>query len=335
MNAIQKILITVILTTVIISCKGSFLEAEGPPGRRDYTITVDTIVMQPRQFDTVWGAEEESVWAGGYIIWDFNGTNWSPHFDTPAYRINTIFGFSETDVWAVNSEGRIYHYNGESWILNYVHGPEFNNPYTLADIWGLSPNNIYVVGGKYLKSGFQGLILHYNGNEWKELEIEFIKTYFRWIRKGQQSSNFYLIGNNIDLTYPDSSRIFEFSENKLKEIYIGEPFKESEPYINTVGGEIYFAFNKKIHRYRNKQFQTVRSLDHKDFKNIFYGRSLNDLILPTRYGIMHYDGETVEYLYYNLTFIGMDYCLFDNGFIGIGFDINNYLNLVVRGTLKK
>jgi len=330
-----KLSITIILlTSLLISCEGSILEPEIPAGRRDYTIVVDTIDMQPLQFNTVWGSSMDNLWAGGYKFWNYNGSKWSSHFDTHAYGINAINGLSESNIWAVNHEGHIYHYDGLNWELNYRHGPDGNNPYFLADIWIDSPNNVYAVGGKFIRNGLQGIVLKYSSGEWKEVEIDSIKTFFRRIKKGNAGSKYYLIGNNVDLTYPDSSRIFELNGTKLKEIYLGEPFKESQPHINVINGNIYFSFNKTIHKYWNNQFIPVRNIDHPDVLNFFYGRSLNDLILPTAYGIMHYDGRSIEYIYKNPSFFGYAYHVFNNGFVAVGFDRNSFLNLIVRGTLK-
>jgi len=46
-----------------------------------------------------------------------------------------------------------------------------NYLYSLNRIWGLGPNDIYAVGGEGTPAGDVGIIYHYDGKEWRRMEI--------------------------------------------------------------------------------------------------------------------------------------------------------------------
>ena len=54
-----------------------------PPGRRDYTWTVDTLAYEPYGIEMdLWGANPKDVWMvtvnGLHAIWHYNGSVWFP-----------------------------------------------------------------------------------------------------------------------------------------------------------------------------------------------------------------------------------------------------------------
>ncbi len=91
---------------------------------------------------------------GGFIEWE--------KVEGPvATDLTAIFGFSETDIWAVGDGGAIIRYDGQTWKA-----VESNTSATLLDVWGSAPDDVWAVGGD---DEFDGVVLHYDGNQWSEV----------------------------------------------------------------------------------------------------------------------------------------------------------------------
>jgi hypothetical protein len=93
-----------------------------------------------------------------YTILYFNGTDWT-RMDTALVapgkgRLHSLWGFSNSSVFAVGDDGVILYYNGTSWIQM-----SSGTTADLLGVWGSSSNQVYAVG-RY------GTILFYDGLEW-------------------------------------------------------------------------------------------------------------------------------------------------------------------------
>ena len=71
--------------------------------------------------------------------------------------LNSIWGSSGNDVFAVGEGGTILHYNGSAWSP-MASGTTEN----LKGIWGSSGSDVFAVGAN-------GVILHYNGSAWSPM----------------------------------------------------------------------------------------------------------------------------------------------------------------------
>ena len=71
--------------------------------------------------------------------------------------LNSVWGSSGTDAFAVGNSGTIVHYDGRTW--NEISSGTTNDLYA---IWGNSRNDVFVVGAS-------GMILHYDGSTWSEM----------------------------------------------------------------------------------------------------------------------------------------------------------------------
>lgn len=110
-----------------------------------------------------------SVWApasnDAYIAWSspdggstgkvyhFDGRAWSVVASAPA-ALESAWGTSGRDVFAVGREGWILHYDGSAWSAFTTGRFEF-----LRGIWGSSPQDVFVAGPP-------DSILHYDGARW-------------------------------------------------------------------------------------------------------------------------------------------------------------------------
>ena len=109
------------------------------------------------------------VWApasnDGYIVWSspdggltgkvyhFDGRAWSVVASAPA-ALESAWGTSGRDVYAVGREGWILHYDGSAWSAFTTGRHEW-----LQGIWGSAPQDVFVAGP-------QDSILHFDGARW-------------------------------------------------------------------------------------------------------------------------------------------------------------------------
>ncbi len=335
--------LTAVVTIIIISisCNDNPVGPgnEPPPGRRDYIITVDTIDVIGEVFKSIWGTSENNMWAvgdGSRDLWHYDGETWTALHPLSGSQ-NSIYGFSENDIYIASNEGWIHHYNGSTWYEQFRYGPDGNNPNHFTDIWGYSPTDIYACGYFRENKKSYGLIFHYDGKKWERVNIPKIEGQI-WQVRGDLNNRQkqYFIINNVDFQPPDSSRIFELSGNNIREIYYGQfyTWERSNPFIETVGGKLYFGFNRKIHSFDGKNFLVEKIIYLENYSNWFNGRSINDLILATVDGFVHYNGSEVKYLYQNEnTFLVFDYTITDNSFFAVTEDFDNKLRLIIKGVL--
>ena len=84
---------------------------------------------------------------------------WTTQKSGVTRTINAIWGFSDTDIWAVGAGGAILHYNGGGWSLQP--SPTDQNLY---GIWGPAPGELWAVGKA-------GTALHFDGIGWSSVTI--------------------------------------------------------------------------------------------------------------------------------------------------------------------
>lgn len=56
--------------------------------------------------------------------------------------LNGIWGFGQSDVWAVGIQGTIFHFDGTSWKKVF----KSTNPSCLGDVWAASATRAFAVG---------------------------------------------------------------------------------------------------------------------------------------------------------------------------------------------
>lgn len=81
------------------------------------------------------------------------------HYPEPPLEnwLLSVWGTSETDVWAVGQPGIILHYDGSTWTMDTV------DTDILSAVWGTSPTNVFACGS-------DGDIYRYNGSKWSKME---------------------------------------------------------------------------------------------------------------------------------------------------------------------
>ena len=169
------------------------------PPMTDWTWSLETVDGSSNTF-TVWAASETAIWmAGGYrTLWFYDGISWSSRSGSlppSTANTNTVFGFSETDVFLAGQRG-VERFDGFSWttILSGVG--------ELFGIWGKAPSDFFVSG--------DGRFLHYNGTSWTNIPTG-LSTSFNLHRLlsvwGSDSDDVYVGGYGARILHWDGSHL--------------------------------------------------------------------------------------------------------------------------------
>ena len=153
----------------------------------------------------VWGSSASDVYAAGdsCTILHYDGNTWSPVSSGTTYEkcaLMSVWGSSSSDVFVLGNEANAggavvgtfaLHFDGASWNAmalpaNYrIAG----YPWSVLDIWGSSPSDVFVVG-------CLGTILHYDGDTWSPMSsaatLGSCDFYGVW---GSSSSDVFAIGS--------------------------------------------------------------------------------------------------------------------------------------------
>jgi hypothetical protein len=147
----------------------------------------------PVEIDNVWGSGPDNVYAAGYLLFHYDGSNWTHdliahalkdvsgrgrddiiavgpvdwciRYDGTAWtkvRIGNDLGYlavwmapSSEDIFAGSWEGSIYRFDGIAWSKAHI-----LETGAVTDIWGSSAEDVWAVGGD------NGTIVHFDGSEW-------------------------------------------------------------------------------------------------------------------------------------------------------------------------
>ena len=114
----------------------------------------------------IWGTGPSDVFIVGDsgTIHHYDGAEWNSMTSTTTKRLRDIWGISASDIYSVGENGTILKYNGTNWG---VVTPPANTP-TLQAVWGTSGSNVFAVGGPSATDlpGTTPVILHYDGISW-------------------------------------------------------------------------------------------------------------------------------------------------------------------------
>ena len=316
MRILKLFLLTAGLSLLVLASCDLFIP-KTEPGSRNYEWTLDTLYMPMNYISSVWGASPDDVWAVGAggteydRLLHYDGTRWSTYTNEIIWcdgRI--IFGFCADDIWMGGQAGwlergaGIWHYDGQQWKQHYVYSPE--EPYRaiyIHDIWGSSPDNVYACGLRtfYDETNIflcKGFVLHYDGTAWRELARADFNSQFLRVRN--ENEIVYVTSYTID---PDtlSGGDYEFYQVKNDSSFykIGS-YKESKIRwigLSSIDEKVYLTIGQNAYRYKKNKFKHFLYVDNEKFYNNVYGRSENDVFLSMRDGIMHYNGEDIEYIY--------------------------------------
>lgn len=151
------------------------------PGRRDYTWTVDTLDTQMNRIQSIWGSSPNNVWAVG-----------------PG---------------GLNTNERLWHFDGNLWhpYQQYFPSPEC--------IYGIDSNNIWI-------GGSDGAIFHFDGSMWNQVySISRPDTTGNWIGEiwCESPNSVYATGTAFVMQEPrQRSFILHYDGVKWKEVFFSK-----------------------------------------------------------------------------------------------------------------
>lgn len=343
-------ILTAIITLIImsISCNDNPVGPgnDPPPGRRDYTWTVDTLAIPFMSFNRIWGSSPQDVWIvgpGGDLdktIYHYDGSSWQTDGISRPVSPLSVWGFAENDVWIGAADGKLWHYDGSAWIEDTMFVRPREKEIGFQETWGDSPNNLFATGF----SGFEDLetriavLAHYEGNSWELTEFDSLKNYnFLRIRRNTERSNKYYIQAIKDQRFTgDLFSLFEYKGgDNIKLIYEGPIGDNTSAFLQEIDNEMFFVIGKTINKYTNNEFETIIQIPFPNFGNQIFGKNKNDIFLRMTDGIAHYNGNNIEYIYHFEGRISItDAVLFENEVFFLAFDISNGNDLIYHGKLN-
>lgn len=348
-SSTTKLILTIFILSVILninSCN-SVTEPEIQPGRRDYVWEVDTIKPgnESLYLRRIWGSSPNDIWAVGSSswtatsIWHYNGKEWRCDSIPRKVVANGLFGVAQNDVWLGSCCGlnTIWRFNGNNWFQFAELNPENGyNHITLNCFDGLSASNIYGVGFTelYGQNKWKAMIMHFNGNNWRIVNIPEIRVGFESFAVDEKSGDLVISGTDYD---PKGfvSKVYFWDGRQLKELL-------SElggwAFVTKLGNEIFVSYSAKIYKYDNKKLNLWKNNTGTLINgNIICGRNRNDFFISTYEGIAHYNGTNYNTLYTktqdNNVAIGIG-TIFEKDVFFIINDFTLGKNLILHGKLN-
>lgn len=292
---ITLLFIITVLTTAITCNPNLTGPYEDPPGRRDYTWTVDTLIV-PEADDfyasRMWGSSPEDIWVCGFgsancKLYHFDGKNWKGYPEIKG-DFKGLYGFASNDVWltGVYTVGRIdlWHFDGSSWKLkDTIRFPGTHSAHP-TNIWGDSPGNVYLTGfvNEDTDGNFYGFIYKYNGLWWRNLNLPKVRVGFQVCRYKNEE---LVIRGTTDDEY--IGKIYSYKNNKLKELYSGSLTVGFG--VHFIKGHILIQIGTVFYEYTNGVMKLSVDLGENYYGGM-WGRNPKDIFCDTKQGIGHFNG---------------------------------------------
>jgi hypothetical protein len=331
-----------IILVIFSSCKKNPLVPNEiiTPGSRNYTWIIDTIKIPEGTGiypSRMWGSSAQDVWAVGdaYLnalcIWHFDGRSWKT---TPANQyINPrgIFGFGNSDAWIASTDGAFWHYNGTAWSKFCDTKIDSFDAFMPQSMSGRTPNEIYAVGCAIDYDGidYKGVIMHYDGNRWTQMNIPNIKADFTQIFFNEETSEYLING----LIFENSKNpIYIFNGKEIKEIQTPSEFGS----LNMIGNNIYFVGDYKIFKYQNSKLNLFKDFTGTDYAGRAWGRNEMDFFTINWGGIGHYNGSDLITIVpkANDDWAPNESIIFEKDFFSIWRDTRTGYTISIHGILK-
>ena len=133
------------------------------------------------ELESVWGTSASDVFAVGRdgLILHYDGSMWTSISSGTDNWLRDIWGISSSDVFAIGS-GAILHYDGNTWSTM-----DGGTEYSLRSIWGASASDVFAVGRN-------GVILRYDGSTWTRMSSD-LDCWLHGIW-GSSSNNVFAVG---------------------------------------------------------------------------------------------------------------------------------------------
>ncbi len=289
----------------LLNCSESITEPGPEPGRRDYIWTVDTLNISAPSY-RIWGSSPTDVWSINQsdnfnTIWHYDGNSWTTDGDFRLIWPNAIWGFSNNNVYIGGSGGKIWKYDGNNWKENVVLVKDGHRNIVLDNMWGTSPDDLYAFGAYPDEKGYynKSVIAHFVNNNWIMLDTNGLNGIVEHLYKNKSDNKIYLQVIKIGGTeHRDSTLIYEDNDAKYNKIYSSPETQGLQADISIIDGEVYFILGNEIARRKDNLFKTILNIDNPNFYHRIWGRNSKDIFLLMTDGLVHYNGNDMEYLFH-------------------------------------
>jgi photosystem II stability/assembly factor-like uncharacterized protein len=232
--------------------------------------TIESDIVKKGYWHRVWADNEKIILAGYDKVAYFDGKEWNmtkTGFEW-GNDIESLWGKDMEHLYAVggkshDADGFILQFNGTEWKKVYE-----NKEYHFLDIFGFSENDIYAIGTDDMHFGSKGILIHYDGKEWKP-----------YVLKDMNVSNIpelgVMWGDNEGLVISGSKgKIYTLKENSLKLLNFPYKILSERDAVNAiwrdasgilyiaVGNDDYNRDNILLFRFYKKQWELVNPVIH-------------------------------------------------------------------------
>jgi len=325
-----------------LSCEKGTEPDQLKPGRRDYVWEVDSINVPFFYMTDISGVSPNDVWAvgpGGDLdktIWHYDGKHWSTDGISRGISPWAVFAIEDV-VWIAGSDGIIWKHENGVWAFSAQLKLEGYQSIGLDNVWGSSKTDIYAVGTAVAENDHvfkQSIIAHYDGNDWKLIDTGDEKCSFTSIKKDPISKQYFVSGKRNEPYLQDTSKLFILKNEKLKKVEWEKENVDDRIFISITDNELLFGMGDKIKYLSNGKFITLLDVSMTNYNGGFGGRNKNDIFLGLKDGIMHYNGNNLEYIYNapNGVMLALGRrAIFEKEY----FQIEFFHNYIIHGKLKE
>jgi hypothetical protein len=145
--------------------------------------------------NSIWGSSCNNAYAVGNngTLLHYNGNTWSSiPTGISNLGLTGVWGSSANNIFVVGWSGTILHFNGTSWSAMTS-----GTPYDLFGVWGDAPNSVFAVGAMQT-------ILHWNGTAWSAMSTPALESAFCAVW-GTAYNNAYAVGLIGDIYHFDGT----------------------------------------------------------------------------------------------------------------------------------
>jgi len=221
--------------------------------------------------NAVWGTSESDVFAVGTngTILHYDGFEWTAMTSGTTQPLYAIWGTSGTDIFAVGT-GTILHYNGFAWSPMTA-----GTAWDINGVWGNSGSDVFAVG--------DNKILHYDGNAgklWTEMASVGVSLKGVW---GTSGSNVFAVGTNGTILHYNGNAWTDMSWPTYS--YLNGVWGSSGSDVFVVGG------NGTILHYDGIAWESMSSGTTLGFEEVWGNSGCNVFAVGLIGTIMRYNGR--------------------------------------------
>ncbi len=201
--------------------------------------------------------------------------------------LNTIFAFSENDIWTFSNGGSYSHWDGSQWETKFVDERVGSG----KRLWGNNSSSIYLVGTN-------GSISHYNGTTWQKIEsgtdVDLLDVWGT-----EDGKVVWACGYEFDNS---KTVLLKIVNRKVKSIYEGSPNNQNNGYYLNLMRGIFSIGNNRVLLMNGSRILTQPNSENLDLNSLvklsdfgyaIWGTNHNNIFISGQHGLVgHFNGLT-------------------------------------------